>query len=384
MNAASLLPGLPGESRILILRLRSMGDIVLLTPALRLLKEWRGDLRVSVAVEPRFRHLLEGNPRVDETLSAAQGSGWGKMREQARLLRTLRARKFALCLNLHGGPTSTFLAQFSGARWKVGFEHFRRRMIYDVTIPDARRILDQTVVHTAEHQAAALFWLGVPRRPAPPSELFVTEAGRSAWRKERERLGIAPGRDYALLHPPALYFTKQWPPERFAKLGRYLEDELGVMAVFSCGPGENGSLDEVGKATGRAIRRVDAPSLATLMAAIAEARLFVGNDSGPAHVAAALKVPLVVIFGSSNSKIWRPWAGSGTPHRSEDAPGFAFQTVQNNYDCNPCPGDHCYRFSRPECILSVTFEQVRSAVDRVLHEVLQPRAADSAADRLVQ
>ena len=384
MNPASLLPSLPGKSRILILRLRSMGDIVLLTPALRLLKEWRGDLRVSAVVEPRFRVLLEANPCVDETLSAAQGSGWRKMWEQALLLRDLRTRKFALCLNLHGGPASAFLSQFSGARWKGGFDHFRRGGIYDLTVPDARRILDQAVVHTAEHQAAALFWLGVPRRPVPPSELFVTEAGRSAWRKERARLGLAPNRDYTLLHPAALYFTKQWPASRFAELGRYLEDKIGVMAVFACGPGESGCLDEVEQASGRAICRMDAPALATLMAAIAGARLFVGNDSGPAHVAAAFKVPLVVIFGSSNSKIWRPWTGSGSSQERSGASDLAFQTVQNYYECNPCPGDRCYRFPQPECILSITFEQVRTAVDRILRSGSHGQTAGRSASRLLQ
>ena len=380
MNPASLLPGLPGQSRILILRLRSMGDIVLLTPALRLLRDWRSDLHVSVLVESRFSALLEGNPCADQTLFMAQEGGWRKLRDRARLVRDLRAQKFALCLNLHGGPTSAFLARFSGARWKVGFEHFRRRRTYDVMVPDARRILSQAAVHTAEHQAAALFWLGAPRRAVPPSELFVTGAGRIEWQKERTRLGIGYGRDYALLNPAALYFTKQWPAQRFSELGRYLENERGVAAVFTCGPGESRCLDEVERASGRPICRLDTPGLATLMAATAEARVFVGNDSGPAHVAAALGVPPVVIFGSSNSKIWGPWIGSG-PRSS--ASGSSFQIVQNSYECNPCPGDRCYRYPRPECILSVSFEQVRSAVDSVLQSAPRNQPAGITSDGTV-
>ena len=75
MNAASLLPDFPAGARILILRLRSIGDIILLTPALRLLKEWRPDLRISVMVESRFRELLQGNPAVEEILTPGEGSG---------------------------------------------------------------------------------------------------------------------------------------------------------------------------------------------------------------------------------------------------------------------------------------------------------------------
>jgi ADP-heptose:LPS heptosyltransferase len=103
---------------------------------------------------------------------------------------------------------------------------------------------------------------------------------------------------------------------------------------------------------------LESERLGQLAAALAEARLFVGNDSGPAHMAAALSRPLVVVFGSSSSTIWGPWP--------PQAPSPPSQVVQNFYECNPCPGDRCYRFERPECILSVSVGQVRSAVETVL------------------
>jgi ADP-heptose:LPS heptosyltransferase len=99
-------------------------------------------------------------------------------------------------------------------------------------------------------------------------------------------------------------------------------------------------------------------SLAQFAAALAGTRLFVGNDSGPAHMAAALARPVVVIFGSSSSPIWGPWPRQGS--------NSSARVVQNPFNCNPCPGDRCYQFARPECILSVTFEQVKNAVDEVL------------------
>jgi ADP-heptose:LPS heptosyltransferase len=99
-------------------------------------------------------------------------------------------------------------------------------------------------------------------------------------------------------------------------------------------------------------------SLAQFAAALGGARLFVGNDSGPAHMAAALSRPVVVIFGSSSSPIWGPW-----PRESLNS---GARVVQNPFDCNPCPGDRCYQFARPECILSVTFDQVKGAVEEVL------------------
>jgi ADP-heptose:LPS heptosyltransferase len=141
-------------------------------------------------------------------------------------------------------------------------------------------------------------------------------------------------------------------------MGEYLESKAHVAPIYSCGPGETPVLDAVEKASAVPLRRLEGVSLAQFAAALSGTRLFVGNDSGPAHMAAALARPVVVIFGSSSSPIWGPWPRQGSSSGT--------RVVQNQFDCNPCPGDHCYKFARPECILSVTFEQVRDAAEEVL------------------
>ena len=353
-----MLSGLPVGARIVLIRLRSIGDIVLLTPALRLLKEWRPDLRISVVVEARFRDLLEGNSAIEELLDPGGGSGLAKIASRFRAIRDLRRRNFSLCVNLHGGPTGTLLTRVSGAQWKVGFDYYRSRGAYNVLIPDSRSILGKKAVHTAEHQAAIFFYLGLPRRELPRAELHFKEEDLRWWQKKRESLDLGAGRGYALVHPTALFATKQWAPDNFAKLGAFLDREAGLAPVYSCGPAESHDLDAVEKAAGGPIRRVEGASLGQFAAALDGARIFVGNDSGPAHMAAALGRPVVVIFGSSSSPIWGPWPRDDSSGRE--------RIVQNFYECNPCPGDRCYQFERPECILSVKFEQVRSAVEDVL------------------
>ena len=361
MTADSVLPSLPWGSRILVVRLRSIGDIVLLTPALQLLNEWRRDLLVSVLVESRFRALLEGNADVAEVLGLEDVAGLGKILNRVQLLGELRRRKFALCVNVHGGPTSTFLSRFGGARYKAGFAHFRSQGMYDFVVPDARGILNQEIVHTAEHQASALFFLGMPRQKIPGARLFVSPAARAWWKLARASFALQENMAYAVLHPTALYSTKQWAPEHFAALGTYLERESGVAPLYTCGPGESATLDAVAASAGQPIRRFESPCLGEFLAVIEGAALFVGNDSGPAHISAALGKPSAVIFGSSSSSIWGPWR--------PEAPA---RVVQNFYDCNPCPGDRCYRFDRPECILSVSFDQVRAAVESVLARSARP------------
>ena len=360
MNPASLLPNLPSGARILILRLRSIGDIVLLTPTLWLLKEWRPDLRISVMVESRFQELLQGNPAVEEILSPGEGTGARNLLSRLAVIRELRRRGFALCVNLHGGPTSRLFTRWSGAQWRVGFAHYRGARLYNVIVPDARFILNQPSLHTAEHQAAAFFHLGLPRHEIPRAQIFSGAGHAEWWGARRASLGIPPGQPYAIVHPTALYKTKEWAPEGFARLGEFMEGDHGIVPIYSCGPGESPVLDAVQKSSAIPIRRLGGVSLAQFAAVLAEARLFVGNDSGPAHMAAALARPVVVIFGSSSSLIWGPWPGKGSKPAS--------RVVQNPFPCNPCPGDHCYQFPRPECILSVTFDQVRDAVEEVLRQ----------------
>ncbi len=358
MSAPSLLPDLPSGARILILRLRSIGDIVLLTPALQLLKNWRPDLRISVMVEARFRELLQGNPAIEEILIPGEGAGAGNLLSRLGVIRSLRSRGFSLCVNLHGGPTSCLFTRWSAAPWRVGFAHYRGAGTYNILVPDARTIMNQPSLHTAEHQAAAFFYLGLPRTEIPRAQLFCGGTQAAWWDARRATLRIPRDEAYAIIHPTAAYKTKEWSAEGFARIGEHLECDARIIPVYSCGPGESPVLDAVAKDSGGPIRRLENVSLGQFAAALSGAKLFVGNDSGPAHMASALARPLVVVFGSSSSPIWGPWPRPGS--------NSAARVVQNPYACNPCPGDRCYQFARPECILSVAFDQVRAAVDEVL------------------
>jgi len=272
---ANTLSQLPTGARVLVIRLRSLGDCVLTTPALDLLKRHRPDLRVGVAVEPRFAPVFEGNPDVDCLLPprSAAVAGW-------------RAR---LCLNLHGGPRSAWLTAASLARWRAGFAHFRHRWVYNTRIPTAQQILGvNRKVHTAEHIASAMFYLGVPPSEVPRARLYVPAGPR-------------PQRGpYAVIHPLASSPQKTWPAERFLGIARRMAEEWGLETVFIGGPG-----DDLSPFASHTV--VAGAPLSEVKALLAGAALFVGNDSGPAHMAAALGVPVLVIFGDSDPHIWRPW-----------------------------------------------------------------------------
>ena len=139
----SVLAELPRGGRLTVIRLRSLGDCVLTTPALSVLRRFRPDLHVAVVVEPRFRAIFEGNPDVDEILPPELGA--------------LRRARPDLCLNFHGGPRSAWLTALSGARLRAGFGHFQGQAAYNIRVPRAQEILNvNRTVHTAEHLASAI------------------------------------------------------------------------------------------------------------------------------------------------------------------------------------------------------------------------------------
>jgi ADP-heptose:LPS heptosyltransferase len=259
-----------------VIRLRSLGDCVLTTPALDILKRCRPDLRVAVVVEDRFRALFENNPDIDEILPPR--------------LAALRRFRPALCLNLHGGTRSVWLTALSGARFRAGFGHFRHQFAYNFHIPRAQQILGvERKVHTAEHLASAVFFLGAPAGDIPRAKLVARAPAPAK---------PAPNRP-AVIHPVAATAEKTWRPEGFLAVAAHLRDS-GLEPVFIGGADDDLS-------PFRAYRTLSGASLNEIKSLLSGASLFVGNDSGPAHMAAAFGVPVVVIFGASDPAIWGPW-----------------------------------------------------------------------------
>ena len=149
--------------------------------------------------------------------------------------------------------------------------------------------------------------------------------------------------------------TKRWEAGRFAQFALSLQG-LGLTPVLVSGPGEEGTVAEVARdmPSPRLVLGLRIPELAEL---IRGAKLYAGNDSGPMHLAAAVGTPIVALWGSSDSRRWRPW---GVPHA----------VVQNPFECNPCPGYRCLVASTPLCIQSVTVDQAVAAAKHVLSHSL--------------
>jgi predicted lipopolysaccharide heptosyltransferase III len=350
-----LFQQLPEDSRLLFIRLRNLGEAVLDTANLRALKRHRPDLNITTLVEAIYTDLYAADPDI-EALPLVRRSRDRRSSLAARLgiIREIRKKDFAAVINLHGGPTSAQLTAVSGAPHRIGASHFRPGYAYNVCIPPAEEILARDNLHTVESQFAWFKWLGLPGDEPAPTQLFVAAPSRADAQTQLRATGIDPSAPYAVLAPTNEFYTKRWMPERYAAVAEELIGR-GYQVVMTGAPTAEqvAQLESVRAATKHHLAALSSLSIGELTAVIAGSALFIGNDSGPAHIAAALKIPLVVLFGPASSVRWRPWR----------APS---ELVQNHFPCNPCAMYTCTAFAEPECIRSISIEQVLMAIDKVI------------------
>ena len=338
--------------KLLVIRLRSIGDTVLTTPSLVALRRFLPHTSIDILLEDWVAPVLDGSPLVDRVISIPRHSNAAR----ARIARDLHRTGYDVVYNLHGGTTATFLARASGARQRVGYAHYQYARLHNHVAPSPQEIWSRPTLHSAEQQLALIGWTGVPVSDRPATQLAVTEkAARSvAARLAAHEIDREP---VALIHPAAAFETKQWPAENFARV----IDEVaarGLTPVVIVAPKEKQVLDSVVQQSSARVIGLTDLSLPEVTALAARAQLFVGNDSGIAHMAAAVSTPCVVIFGSSNVAHWRPW----TTNKNE--------VVREEMKCQPCHGYFCAEFETPQCILRIPVERVVAAIDRLMRETV--------------
>ena len=336
--------------KVLVVRLRSIGDTVLVTPSLYALRRFLPHAEIAILLEDWVAPLLNGFPYVDYVIKLKRGSTVSR----AKVARELRAAHYDVVFNLHGGTTATLLTRATGARHRVGYADYQYASLYNHQAPSPATLWKKEKTHSAEQQLALLGWTGVPVTDRPRAHLAVTDEAKSSLAIKLRHAGFDDS-PFALLHPAAAFDSKQWAVENFARTAEELA-RRGLQTVAVAAPDEKRVLDELREHSSARITALSELSLPEVTALAARARLFVGNDSGIAHIAAAVKTPSVVIFGSSNVAHWRPWG---------DAPS---SVVREEMPCAPCPGYTCAEFAEAQCIRRVSVERVTEAIERVLDE----------------
>jgi heptosyltransferase III len=346
---------IPPPRRALVVKLGHIGDVLVTTPVFTALKQaWPG-LRITALVNQGTEAMVSHSPFVDEVLVLQRGgrSGLAELGYQWRLLGQLRRRRFDLALELSGGDRGAFLTWASRSRLRVGFApkspHFRARLFH--CLADSRGT-DNHVVQTLLRQARLL---GIEPRDLglkfyPGQQAQAEAAGL------RDSLGLTPG-GYALVHPTSRWMFKTWTPQGNATAMAHL-CERGLPVVITSAPAEHERrfVGEIKNALPDGLPVHDlaeAMDLPTLGAMIQGARIFLGVDSAPMHMAAALGVPVVALFGPSGEKMWGPWH-------------VEHEVVTRPEPCRPCGRDGCDGSKVSRCLVEITPGQVCDALDRLL------------------
>ena len=339
--------------RVLITRMRFIGDIVLTTPVLRSVRAACPDAFIAYMGDGNAVTLLEGNPFLDEIISynyARPG-----VLEQARVGFLLKRKKFDIAIDLFGNPRSALLVRLSGAPVRVGPNRRERGRLYTLRVVD-----DGTPKTAVEFHNTYIAAAGIPP-VATRTELFLSEDEK---RDAASYLRWACGKDFRSagrplvgIHPGATWPAKHWLPERFAELADRLRAKLGAQVILTSGPGDAGAVAAVRSRAVSAPAALNVLPLRQLAAVISRCGVFVSNDAAPMHIAAALGVPTVGLFGPGEENIWFPYDRSGghTPLR-KDVP------------CHPCHLDLCTREGDGymECMKLLTVAEVFAAVEHAL------------------
>ena len=342
--------------RILVVKLGSIGDIVHTLPALAALREGFPDAEISWVVERNLSEILRDNPLLDrlievDTKALRRGLMSGEtLRAPRQQLRRLRASAFDVALDFQGLLKSASIARLSGARRVFGYSRAGLRepassifLSKRISVPKQVHVIRKGLL-LVEGAMGIPVPLDVERFSFPIS---VTPDEENAATEVAE----AAGDNYAILNPGGGWSTKLWSADRFGKLADALWSSYGLVSLVTYGPGEESLAEAVRQSSETGKARPVLLSLKSFYALAKKARVYIGGDTGPTHLAVAAGTPIVGLFGPTE------WWRNGSP-RLED---ICVERI--DIDCRV----DCHRRSCSKWIcMDIEVERVFRAVEKRL------------------
>lgn len=351
----------PGVRRIGIIKLKHIGDVLLATPCVRALHQAFPDAEIHAVVNDESAPVLAHHPflaAIHVFPRRAMKTGWrARLAGEHAFLRAIRAARFDMTVDLTSGDRPAWISRLSGARYRLAYHpdgkgFAGKRRLYTHLAPPCR----DPDLHEVLKNLGVLAHAGIPC-PNPRMEVFPSPADAAAAEAALRAAGLPDDRPFVVAHPTSRWLWKCWPAERFAALLAWIQTQRGLPVVLTCGPdrretdwtdqmlaaGAGDPFDLRGKLT-----------LLQWAALVKRARLFVGVDSAPMHLAAAQNVPTLSFFGPTGWRNWFPWA---------------VRHVVLVRDC-PCARDrgvaHCDWTKPRACLDAIPLDDAKGAVDALL------------------
>ena len=346
--------------RVLVIKLRHHGDVLLTSPVFSVLKAHVPDAEIDALVYADTAQMLTQHPGISEIHCIDRH--WKKigvfshLRAEWALLKALRGRRYDLIVHLTDHPRGAWLSRLCRASWSVTRKTGGRGRWWANSFTHFYRAPINSPRHTVEQNLDALRRVGI--YPDADERCLTLIPGGDAEARVgflMQELGLD-GRAFVHIHPASRWFFKCWSVDKMAALIDHLQAD-GHLIVLSAAPSKN-EMAMIAAITARlnkpALSLAGQLSLKELAALTARARLFIGVDSAPMHIAAAMGTPTVALFGPSGDKEWGPWA---VVHRI---------VASDAHPCRPCGIDGCGGSKVSDCLTTLSVERVYRAVQELL------------------
>jgi heptosyltransferase II len=328
---------------ILIIRLDRIGDLILSTPAIRATKEIFPYSKLTLVVNAYTKDLVVNNPFVDTLITYSSDGLW-------QIIRHIRAGKPDLAIVLSPGLMGAGMAYWSRAPYRVGYDSQGAGLFLTHPVRDDR---EERVRHEVESNLDIMRVIGIDTINKE-TLVSVTEEGENFARNYFESHGIGKEERLTAIHPGSRQSHIRWSPKGFAKVADILSRRFGMKILILGGQGEQEIIRNVRSHMSTIPLQAEGISLTQLVSLIKRCSLFIGNSTGPMHIAAALQVPVVAIFGCVHPlDSYQEWGPFGSGH-----------TVVSKYlDCPSCHPSDCKTY---ECMRLISPEEVIEAAEQAL------------------
>lgn len=357
--------------RALVIKLRHHGDVLLSAPVFSVLKAHAPHIEIDALVYADTAAMLTLHPAI-ETVHTIDRN-WKKLgplaqaRAEWSLLQTLRGRHYDLVVHLTEHPRGAWIARLVGARWAVAPEVRGRGRFWRSAFTHFTGAPRNALRHTVERNLDALRRIGL--YPAAAEREVTLIAGEAAEARVRALLaaqGVADG-NFVHVHPASRWHFKCWTVDKMAAVIDRLH-AAGHRVVLSAAPdaAEQAMIDSIQSRLAQpATSLAGQLSLKELSALAARAKLFVGVDSAPMHIAAAMGTPCVALFGPSGDREWGPWQA---PTEDDEAPAPRRHRVivSDRHPCRPCGIDGCGGGKVSDCLTTLSVDAVMAAAEALL------------------
>jgi lipopolysaccharide heptosyltransferase I len=327
-------------ANILVVRLSSFGDIVHTVPAVAALRSSFQQARIDWLVDIRYREAAELPASVDRVIRVDRRRLWGSggIVETVRLL---RGNRYDVAIDFQGLMVSALLTRLSGAIETVGFARGETRE-WPASLLYSRRHDPKPYAHVVEKNLRLLGALGL-------GSDAVTFPMGIPFKQER----IRRSRPLAIIHPGSSAMNKNWPPENFGTLAKIIQREYDMEVLIALGPREEGLGNAILRIAGESVTILPATPIADLASLMREATIYIGCDSGPTHLAAAIGIPVVAIHGPTDPSRNGPWG--------------QLDSIISRFGQCECRFRRRCRRSEP-CIATISVEEVHDVVRRKLEQ----------------